>query len=188
MGLSHPTEVIRKGRAGKPNEFGRRQRTRSLPITRSALGGRTIQICWLQPSTRIKRCWDARRVWWRRMPHSTPLKMRPQRRQEGSSVSAFLTARPKASNATRAEKALVPQRPEMAHRVRGPYQRGQTATWPRSLPLQGNAGSALVSSMTMSSTSVELWKSRPPLKLIQHIRPIGEPAGHPGELCSVGRD
>jgi hypothetical protein len=34
---------------------------------------------------------------------------------------------------TRAEKALAPRRPEVAHRIRGPHQRGQTTT----RPLQG---------------------------------------------------
>jgi hypothetical protein len=38
---------------------------------------------------------------------------------------------------TPAEKALVPQRPEVAHRMRGTHQRGQTAQWPRPLPLRG---------------------------------------------------
>src|SRR5439155_3987204 len=47
---------------------------------------------------------------------------------------------------TRAEEALaldtqptqlVPGGPEMAHRLRGPHQRGQTPTWPQPLPLHG---------------------------------------------------
>src|SRR6202041_3419575 len=37
---------------------------------------------------------------------------------------------------TRAEEALVPQRTEMADRMRGTHQRGQAATRARSLPLQ----------------------------------------------------
>jgi transposase, IS5 family len=32
---------------------------------------------------------------------------------------------------------LVPQRAEMAHRIRGTHQRRQTTTWPRPLPLRG---------------------------------------------------
>jgi IS5 family transposase len=44
------TEIIRKGKASKPTEFGkmvncRRRRTRSLPLTRSALSGHMIQTC-----------------------------------------------------------------------------------------------------------------------------------------------
>jgi hypothetical protein len=38
---------------------------------------------------------------------------------------------------TPAEKALVPQRPEVTHRMRETHQRGQTAQWPRPLPLRG---------------------------------------------------
>src|SRR5258708_25806915 len=37
---------------------------------------------------------------------------------------------------TRAEEALVPQRTEMADRMRGTHQRGQAAARARSLPLQ----------------------------------------------------
>jgi IS5 family transposase len=43
------TEVIRKGKAGKPNEFGKmvkwRQRTRSSLITRFTIGDRMIRTC-----------------------------------------------------------------------------------------------------------------------------------------------
>ena len=38
---------------------------------------------------------------------------------------------------TRAEKALVPQRPEMANRMRGPHQRDQTPARPQPQPIQG---------------------------------------------------
>jgi len=40
----------------------------------------------------------------------------------------------------RAEEALVPQRPEGAHRMRGTHQRGQAPTRPRPMPLQGFVG------------------------------------------------
>jgi hypothetical protein len=38
---------------------------------------------------------------------------------------------------TRAKEALVPQRPEMADRLRGSHQRGQTTAWTGSQPVQG---------------------------------------------------
>ena len=44
----------------------------------------------------IKHYWDARRIWWRRMPHSILPGTRPPRRQKASSAFAFPTVRPKA--------------------------------------------------------------------------------------------
>jgi hypothetical protein len=45
------TEIIRKGKAGKPTEFGkmvklcRRRKIRSSPTTRSMIGGRMTRTC-----------------------------------------------------------------------------------------------------------------------------------------------
>src|SRR6516164_5953580 len=47
--------------------------------------------------------------------------------------SQSLHQKPRAQ--TRTEEALVPQRPEMADRMRGTHQRDQTATWAQLLPL-----------------------------------------------------
>ena len=98
------TEVIRKGKAGKPNEFGKMvklQEAENQIITDYEVYARRpmTQTCWSQPSRRIKHCWDARRAWWRRTPHSTLPRTRRPRRQRASSASAFPIARPKASNA-----------------------------------------------------------------------------------------
>ena len=97
------TEVIRKGKAGKPNEFGKMvkwPRTRSLPITKSILSGPMTRTCWSPRSRHIKRCSAARRVWWQRMPHSTRSGMRRPRRRKASSASAFPIARPRAPSAS----------------------------------------------------------------------------------------
>jgi hypothetical protein len=59
-----------------------------------------IPTYWSRPSRRIKPCWDARRVWQRRMPHSIPPRMKPPQRRRVSSVFAFPIARPKAPNAS----------------------------------------------------------------------------------------
>jgi hypothetical protein len=98
------TEVIRKGKAGKPNEFGKMvklQEAENQIITDYEVYARRPydSTCCSQPSRRIKPCWDARRAWWRRTLHSTPPRTRRPRRRRGSNVSAFPIARPRASNA-----------------------------------------------------------------------------------------
>ena len=73
------TEVIRKGKAGKPNEFGKMvklQEAENQIITDYEVYARrpTTQTCWWQLSRCIKHYWDARPTWWRRTPHSISAK------------------------------------------------------------------------------------------------------------------
>jgi len=115
---------------------------------------------------RIKQCWDARRAWWRRTPHSTPQEMRRQRNTRASNASAFQSLDQKPRAQARAEEALVPQRPEMADRMRGTHQRGQAAdTGSTRCRYKGDAGmerwSGSAWSPTTSSTSAAQWKSNP---------------------------
>jgi IS5 family transposase len=135
------TEVIRKGKAGKPNEFGkmvklqeaenqiitdyevyaRRPHDSDLLIaaieTHQALLGRTPRLVAADAAFySAKNEAAARAKGVKRVCIPQPLNQEPRTQ-------------------TRAEKALVPQRPEMAHRVRRPDQRGQAATRSRSMPL-----------------------------------------------------
>ena len=93
------TEVIRKGKAGKPNEFGKMvklQEAENQIIT-------DYEVYARRPNDSLSRCikhyWDERPIWWRRTPHSILPRTRPPRRQKASSAFAFPTDRPKASNA-----------------------------------------------------------------------------------------
>ncbi len=118
------TEIIRKGKAGKPNEFGKMVKLQEAEDQ--------IVIDY--------------EVYDRRPSDSDLLISRCRillRQERGSSESPRRQARlhsqpfdqePRAQ--TRAEEALVPQRTEMADRMRGTHQRGQAATRARSLPLQ----------------------------------------------------
>jgi hypothetical protein len=137
------TEVIRKGRAGKPNEFGKMvklQEAENQIITsyevyarrpydsdlliaaiemHQALLGRTPRLAAAE-----------RRILFRQE--------RGPRQDEGCQTrlhSQSLDQEPRTQ--TRAEEALVPQWPEVAHWMRGTHQRGQAPTRPRSVPLQG---------------------------------------------------
>ena len=99
------TEVIRKGKAGKPNEFGKMvklQEAENQIITDYQVYPQRPYdwTCWSPRSRHIKRCSAARRVWWQRMPHSTRSGMRRPRRRKASSASAFPIARPRAPSAS----------------------------------------------------------------------------------------
>lgn len=80
-------------------------------------------------------CWDVHPIWWQRTPHSTPPKTRLQRGRRVSNASAIPIVGPKPRTQTRAEKRWFPQRPKVAHRIRGTHQRGQTRQRP--VPLRG---------------------------------------------------
>ncbi len=137
------TEIIRKGKAGKPTEFGK--------IGQSA-GGREPdhhRIRSLRPAPErcrlaARRNRDARD---QARPRPAPggrrrrLLLRQKRgggqgqRRQTRFYPQSLQQEP--GPQTRAEKALVPQRPEMANRMRGPHQRDQTPARPQSQPIQG---------------------------------------------------
>ena len=98
------TEVIRKGKAGKPNEFGKMvklQEAENQIVTDYEVYDQRpsdsdlliAAIETIRPSS------DARRAWWRRTPHSTPPRMRRQRKRAVSNGSAFPIAPPRAPSA-----------------------------------------------------------------------------------------
>src|SRR5262249_36803673 len=103
------TEVIRKGKAGKPNEFGNMVKLQEAESTAPGRGGRRL----LFRQERRGGEGDGRQA----RVHSQSLQQKPRAQ-------------------TRAEEALVPQWAKMADRMRGVHQRGQAATRSRSLPLQ----------------------------------------------------
>ena len=136
------TEIIRKGKAGKPNEFGKMVKLQeaenqividyevydrrpsdtdllipAIEIHQAKLG-RTPRLVAADAgfySARNEACGEGERRQTRLHPQALHQERRPQ---------------------ARAEEAVVPQRPEMADRMRGTHQRGQTAARARSLPLQ----------------------------------------------------
>ena len=108
------TEVIRKGKAGKPNEFGKmvklQEAENQIVIDYEVYDQRPSDSDLLVAAIEtIKRSSDARRVWWRRTLHSTPPRMRRLRRREVSNASAFPIARPRAlsANASRGSAGSV---------------------------------------------------------------------------------
>ena len=137
------TEIIRKGKASKPNEFGkmvklqeaenqividyevydRRPSDSDLLIaaieTHQAMLGRTPRLV------------AADAAFYSAKKRGGSETEGRQARLHSQSLDQKFRAQ------TRAEEALVPQRPEMAHRVRGTHQRRQATTRPQSLPIQG---------------------------------------------------
>ena len=128
------TEVIRKGKAGKPNEFGKMvklQEAENQIITDYEVYARrpndsdlliaAIEAHQAMLGTHAAFGGGGRRI----------LLRQERGGREGKGRQARLHSQPldqKPRTQTRAEKALVPQRPEMAHRMRGTHQRGQAAT------------------------------------------------------------
>jgi transposase, IS5 family len=100
------TEVIRKGKAGKPNEFGKMvklQEAENQIIT-------DYQVYPQRPYdsdllVAAKCCLAAHRDWWRRTPHSTPSGMKPPRRQRASNASASPIGRPRALSASESRES-----------------------------------------------------------------------------------
>jgi len=136
------TEIIRKGKAGKPNEFGKMVKLQEaedqIVIDYEVYDRRPSDSDLLIAAIEMHRAMLGR------SPHMVAADAAfYSAKNEGSSESPRRQARlhsqpfdqePRAQ--TRAEEALVPQRTEMADRMRGTHQRGQAATRARSLPLQ----------------------------------------------------
>jgi IS5 family transposase len=95
------TEVIRKGKAGKPNEFGKmiklQEAENQIIVDYEVYARRPHDSDLLSPPTGPS--WGACRDWWRPMPGSIPPGMRRQRRRWVSSACAFPTARARARSA-----------------------------------------------------------------------------------------
>ncbi|MGY4288829.1 hypothetical protein ACVWXO_008049 [Bradyrhizobium sp. LM2.7] len=136
------TEIIRKGKAGKPNEFGKmvklQEAENQIVIDYEVYDRRPSDSDLLIPAIEI---------------HQAKLGRTPRLvAADAGFYSARNEAAAKASGRqarlhpqsfqqerrpqARAEEALVPQRPEMADWMRGAHQRRQTAARARSLPLQ----------------------------------------------------
>jgi hypothetical protein len=136
------TEIIRKGKASKPNEFGKMvklQEAENQIITDYEVYDRRpydsdLLVAAIETSgiagTRTEFGGGGRRI----------LLRQERGRREGEGRQARLHSQSfdqKPRTQTRAEKALAPQRPEVAHWMRGTHQRGQATKRPHSLPLQG---------------------------------------------------
>ena len=117
-------EVIRKGKASKPTESGKlvklQEAENQIVIDYEVFAQRPSDMDLLiRPSSCIKRSWDARRAW------SLPMRILLRREQNRSDSqgretwSAFQSLFQERRSEVRAEEAMVPQRPAMAHRVRG---------------------------------------------------------------------
>ena len=104
------TEIIRKGKAGKPTEFGK------LVKLQEAENQLVIDY----------EVYDQR-------PNDTTLLIPAI----GTHEAVLGRTPPLVAAQARAEEALVPQRPEVANGVRGAHQRGQAPAWSQPLPLQG---------------------------------------------------
>jgi transposase, IS5 family len=103
------TEIIRRGKAGKPNEFGKmiklQEAENQIIVMRSMLGDPMIPISWSRPLQPIRPSWGACRDWWRLTLASTLPGTRPLRRRGGSSVCASPIARAGASSANASRRS-----------------------------------------------------------------------------------
>ena len=135
------TEIIRKGKAGKPTEFGKMvklQEAENQIVTDYEVYDRRpndadLLIAAIETHHarlgRIPRLVAADAAFYSARNEGAA-KAKGVTRLHSQSLDQKLRAQ------TRAEKAMVPPGPEMAHRLRGPHQRGQTPTWPQPLPIQ----------------------------------------------------
>ena len=104
------TEIIRKGKAGKPNEFGKmvklQEAENQIVIDYEVYDQRPSDSDLLVPAIEIHQAQSsvARRVWWRRTLDSTPPRMRRRRKRGASNASAFPIAPPKALSANASRK------------------------------------------------------------------------------------
>jgi hypothetical protein len=98
------TEIIRKGKASKPNEFGKmvklQEAENQIVIDYEVYDRRPSDsdFYWSRPSKSTKPNSVARHVWSRQMPRSTPPGMKPPRRQAASNVFASPVALPRDIN------------------------------------------------------------------------------------------
>ena len=103
------TEVIRKGKASKPNEFGKmvklQEAENQIVIDYEVYDRRPSDSdLWSRPSRSISQSSGARRVWWQRTRDSTPPRTRRPQKRGASNASAFPIAPPKAPSASASKK------------------------------------------------------------------------------------
>jgi hypothetical protein len=135
------TEIIRKGKAGKPNEFGKmvklQEAENQIVIDYEVYDQRPSD------SDILIAAIDTHQAGLGRAAsggadsgfYSAKKRSSESQRRQTRMHSQPLYEKPRAE--TRAEKALVPQRSEMANWIRGTHQRHQAATWARPLPIEG---------------------------------------------------
>ena len=142
------TEVIRKGKAGKPTEFGKmvklQEAENQIVIAYEVYDQRPsdsdLLIAAIETHQATLGCTPhlvAADAGFYSVKNEAVAKAKGVKRV---CIPQSLDQEPRAQ--TRAEETLVPQRPEMAHRMRGSHQRGQAATRSRSQPLQGRCRNA----------------------------------------------
>src|SRR4029077_13850949 len=105
------TEVIRKGKAGKPTEFGKivklQEAENQIVVAYEVYDRRPSDSdLLLARSKPIKQRWAARRTWWRRMPASTRPRTRRPPKPKASSASASPTAPPRALSANASKRSV----------------------------------------------------------------------------------
>ena len=136
------TEIIRKGKAGKPNEFGKmvklQEAENQIVIDYDVYDQRPSDCDLLVPAIDLASgaAWPHPGTGGRRRR----LLLRQKRgRCQSQGCQTRLHPQPldqERRAQTRAEEALVPKRSEMAHRVRGTHQRRKAPARSRPLPLQ----------------------------------------------------
>jgi hypothetical protein len=98
------TKIIRKGKAGKPNEFGKmvkiQEAKNQIVIDYEVYDHRPSDSDLLVPAIEAtKPRWGARRIWWRPTPPSTPTRVKKRPKQRASTAFASPIAPPKAPRA-----------------------------------------------------------------------------------------
>src|SRR6202008_4930559 len=137
------TEVIRKGKAGKPTEFGKmvklQEAEHQIVIAYEVYDQRPSDSDILMPAI------ETHQARLGRMPHLVAADAGFYSGQNQATAKTKGVKRlclPNRStkspeSQTRAEEALVPQWAEMADRLRGPHQRGQATARAQPQPIQG---------------------------------------------------
>src|SRR5215475_13530110 len=136
------TELIRKGKAAKPNEFGKmvklQEAENQIVVDYAVYAQRPNDADLLIPAI------ETHRAKLGRTPYLVAADAgfySAKKRGGCESQGRQTRVHPQSLNQeqraqTRTEKALVSQRSEMADRMRGTHQRGQAAAWTEPLPLQ----------------------------------------------------
>src|SRR5215831_17278972 len=104
------TEIIRKGKSGKPNEFGKmvklQEAENQIVIEFEVYDRRPSDSdCWFRQSMHIRRRSAAPHICWRQTPHSIPTRTRPRQGPKASSASASPTVPPRVTNADASKRS-----------------------------------------------------------------------------------
>ena len=192
------TEVIRKGKAAKPNEFGKvvklQEAENQIVIDYEVYARRPNDSDLLIAAIETHQAKTGTRA----TPRSCGCRILLRQKRvaaKAKGVEARLHSQSldqERGTQTRAEEALVPQRPEMADRMRGSHQRDQAATRAQPLPLQGRCRNAALGRPRRHRRQPHQHRPRHG-KAGCHIalarRLLSNPAGNPGEvlLCAPRR-